>query len=402
MQIETRSGAIVSMIEAIISVALTIARRIRFNFFRIFSSPRSPFYNPRILERFLPQDFNDDAYVYLHADVRHSSMTGSQHFILYGSAERRNYCQVISETPVLMNPIVGVNLMRYHTERELSESDSPLSHYLLAGEPTGPWTERVIRPNSSSEVSENYPAVLHFHCFYPYLLTEFLEFAEETIAAPNTMCVVSYSDLNFGPQVSEILDEVPGDHRAVRVSNKGRNFGALAELLELDEYAKFDVWAHFHSKKSEHLSGTLVREWRQFIYRSLLGNSGDGAAFEDILEEFFRLQDLGIVYPDDPHEFGWGENFKIGQEIAESMGFDIDENPPKFPVGGMFVARRSFLRALFDGAKPFTEAVTEPFPYDGTAWHAFERLLGVAPSHLGFQTAVIRGKAEEYTWLRSS
>ena len=387
----------------VISVALPIiARRVRFSLLRIIASPRSPFYRPSVVKLLLPRDFNEDAYTYLHADVRDSSMTASQHYLLHGYAERRNYCQVFSETPLLVNPIAGLNLTAYHVAQRLSEDDSPLSHYLLAGEPTGPWTAPVIRADSSSEVSGICHAVVHFHCFHLELLAEFLEFAQDIIAASTKTLVISYSDPIIGRQISRSLHEIPDNFRVVRVNNHGRNFGALAQLLELDEFAQFDVWAHFHSKLSQHLPGPLVREWRKFIYRSLLGNAPGKASFDDILGEFFRLQDLGIVYPDDPHEFGWGENLGIGQQMARAMGFDFDKSPPKFPVGGMFVARRSFLTELFNGVAPFTNPVTEPLPHDGTPWHAFERLLGVAPPHLGFRAAGVRADAEQYTWLRSS
>lgn len=383
-------------------VLLIIAGRFRFNLFRAVASPRSPFHHPSIVKLLLPRDFNEGAYLYLHADVQGSSMRGSQHFLLHGRGEGRNYCQVFSETPLLVNPIAGLNLTAYHVAQGLADRDSPLSHFLLAGKPTGSWTVPMIRRSRARAVTINSQAVVHFHCFHSELLDEFLAFAQKTVAKGTNKLVVTHSDPSISGQIARTLDKVAGEHKVVLVENRGRNFGALKELLDSAGFADCDVWAHFHSKLSQHLPVALVREWRQFLYRSMFGDGSDRAGFDDIASELLKHEDLGIVYPDDPHEFGWGDNTEIGRQMARAMGFELDESPPKFPVGAMFMARRSFLTELLNGAAPFTNAVAEPFPNDGTAWHAFERLLGVAPAHLGFRAATVRGAADKYTWLRSS
>ena len=381
---------------------MRVFQRFRFNLLRLFVSPRSPLHSPRLVQLLVPKDFNESAYMYLHADVRNSVMSASQHFLLHGRGEGRNYNQVFSEVPVLVNPIPGVNLSHYHFAAGLAGQDSTLSHFLLAGQPTGPWTVPVIRRAQEKAVSISPFVVVHFHCFHLELLDEFLALAETALKERTNKLVVTYSDDQITGQILERLGESSVNHEVVRVSNHGRNLGALQELLNSPAYAGFEIWAHFHSKKSKHLSEDLVREWRQFLFRSLLGDSSDRAKLKDIVFELFKDEDLGIVFADDPHEFGWGENRGIGREISRSMGFELDDTPPKFPVGAMFVARRAFLARLFSAASPFTDSLTEPFPNDGTAWHAFERLLGVAPQYLGFRAATVRGGADSYAWLRST
>lgn len=381
---------------------MNATERIRFSLVRLIASPRSPLYHPRVVQLLLPRDFNEDAYLYLHADVQGSSMSGSQHFVLHGRAEGRNYCQVFSETPLLMNPIAGVNLTEYHVAQNLKDHDSPLSHFLLAGQPTGSWTLPRVHRRKVGPVTIHPFTVVHFHCFHFELLEEFLGFAENVAVEDTNQLVVTHSDPAISAQISRRLDEIEGNHQTVLVENKGRNFGALLELLDSREFAHIDLWAHFHSKASAHLPAALSRQWRQFMYRSMFGDEAGRAAFDDIAFELFMHEDLGIVYPDDPHEFGWGDNCDIASQMSIALGFEFDETPPKFPVGAMFFGRRAFLEALFHRTAKFTSAVAEPLEKDGTAWHAFERFLGVAPNHLGFRFSTVRGEATSYAWLRSS
>jgi lipopolysaccharide biosynthesis protein len=83
------------------------------------------------------------------------------------------------------------------------------------------------------------------------------------------------------------------------------------------------------------------------------------------------------------------------------MGLKIELAVPKFPVGGMFVAKRELLELLFAGASDSTALAREPLASHGTVWHAFERLLGVIPEHLGMRFAVNRGFDDGYVWRGS-
>ena len=369
---------------------------------RLVSSPRSPLYSQTLVSALLPRDFHEKAYSYLHADVRASRMSSAQHFLLYGRGEGRNYFQRYFDVPILVNPISGLHLNRYHAENSLPRSTSPLSHFLLAERPQGPWSlDKVAR--RGTEANEFYPqSVIHFHCHHFELLDEFLSFVHPAAVGKTTQLVVTFSDQNLADGLASRLSEVDLSWRTLRVANLGRNFGALSTLLGTKELEHIDIWAHFHSKKSPHLSLTLSQNWRLFIYSSLLGPSPDGIGYRDIVSQLGREPDLAIVFPDDPHEFGWGKNFETSLAIARRMSLEIGMRALKFPVGGMFVTKREFVEPLFAAASSFTSQLGEPLPKDGSAWHAFERLLGHVPEEIGMRVAVNRGFDDDYVWLRDS
>jgi len=369
---------------------------------RLVFSPRSPLYSRALVGLNLPRDFVEDAYVYLHADVQQSLMTGSQHFLLYGKREGRNYFQRVCDVPILMNPLSGVNLNRYQAENLLPSDASPLSHYLLAGQPRGPWTVEKIAKQESATAEGLPHSVIHFHCFHVDLLDEFLAAANAVISLPTNELVVTFSDHNAGKYIKARASQTGTDFRAVEVPNRGRNFGALRELIYSTDFKHVDLWGHFHSKSSPHLDSSFTERWRTFIYSSLLDSGPDRIGYQDILLQLTKDPKLSIAFPDDPHEFGWGENYKMGAAIGKEMGFGVSPAAPKFPVGGMFVAKRALLEGLYEGASRFTAGADEPLAQDGTVWHAFERLLGVVPEHLGMRAAVNRGQAGQYFWLRDT
>jgi len=383
-----------------LSRAVNFAKSAQLFVKRLFFSPRSPLYSQTLVDALLPSDFIDNAYRYLHADVRQSAMTGAQHFLLFGRKEGRNWCQKFSDTSILVNPLSGVHLNHYQAKNSLPETTSPLSHYLRAGRPPGPWDLAKVRKHGHDVAKTGPVTAVHFHCHYLELLDEFLSYAISILALETNRFVVTFSDQNLAAPLEDRLLSLPFDYTLLFVPNLGRNFGALQTLLSAEHFREINIWAHFHSKNSAHLAPALVQSWRTFIYSSLLGPGPTGIGYQDIVIELDREHDLAIAFPDDPHEFGWGKNFAHARAIAIHMSVELSDLAPKFPVGGMFVAKRDFLEQLFAAAAPLTSEVGEPLDADGTPWHAFERLLGVIPSHIGMRISMNRGFDDDYVWLR--
>jgi len=383
-----------------VSRAVSFAKSAQLFVKRLVFSPRSPLYSQTLVDALLPSDFIDKAYIYLHADVRQSAMTGAQHFLMFGRKEGRNWCQKFSDTSILVNPISGVHLNRYHTENFLPATSSPLSHYVLAGRPPGDWDLAKVRKHGNDVVESLPVTAVHFHCHYLDLLDEFLSYAISVLGAETNRFVVTFSDQNLAAPLEHRLSNLAFDYTLFSVPNWGRNFGALQTLLSSEHFREINIWAHFHSKNSAHLAPDLVQTWRRFIYSSLLGPGPAGIGYQDIAIELDREHDLAIAFPDDPHEFGWGKNFAQARAIAREMSVELSDQAPKFPVGGMFVAKRDFLERLFAAAAALTSEVGEPLDADGTPWHAFERLLGAIPGHIGMRVSVNRGFDNDYVWLR--
>lgn len=350
----------------------------------------------------LPSDFDEAVYELLHEDVAKSKMSGGLHYLLYGKAEGRRYLQASHDNEILINPLPGVHLSAFKESLGLPPQTSPLGEYLARGGPTGPWNLFGIKKKPASNLVIRPFSVIHFHCYYPELLDEFLNFGEPFFRRPSTSLVVTYSVENAKPLISQTLNKRKIAFRLIRVHNQGRNLGALKHLLTLPEFADVQIWGHFHSKKSAHLSSQDAECWRRFIYTSLLRNGKGAVDYDDILAAIQRDPDLAIVFPDDPNEYGWGENLKIATQLAAKEGIDIGVNEPKFPVGAMFIARRLFLTRVLHLVDGNQAKSREPLPLDGSAWHAIERLLGALPSHLGMTFAVNRGNADGYVWRKAA
>lgn len=367
---------------------------------RLIFSPRSPLPSSWLRRGFSPRDFHEIVYEHLHDDVQKSPMSGAHHFLAHGKKEGRNYNQTPANSNILISPRPGFHMNSFIFEKRLASDVSPLSEFLTQGSPSGRWTLPQVGKYLPRGVELLPKSALHFHCHYPELLGEFIEFAAPALTQPYTQLVVTCSQ----QATLEALTRHPRlrDYRAriVLVPNIGRNIGALDFVLHSREFFEFDIWGHFHSKTSEHLNPVATSSWRTFIYTSLLSGGPNGVGYHDIIVALQRNPDLAIVFPDDPHEFGWGLNYEIASVIMDELGLQLDPSPPKFPVGAMFVARRSFLEHLFAPLNEHSLQHSEPLGLDGTLWHAFERLLGVLPAHLSMTIALNRGDPEGYAWHR--
>ena len=352
--------------------------------------------------RRLPPDFEERIYTALHKDVAKSKMSGELHYLLYGKKEGRQYLQNLDDQRILVNPVPGIHLDAFRRSLGLPQHSSPLSEYFSRGKPTGLWDLAEIKKSPFSRTIIQPFSVIHFHCHYSELLEEFLSFAEPFLRRSSTSFVVTYSAEPTREAITRTLEEWELEARLITVPNQGRNLGALQHILALPEFAEVEIWSHFHSKKSAHLSTQEAHYWRRFIYTSLLRNTERDVDYDDILASMQLDPDLAIVFPDDPHEYGWGENLDTAAKLALKEGIEIGAEIPRFPVGAMFVARRSYLTRVLQLADERHEQDMEPLPLDGTQWHALERLLGALPAHFGWTFAVNRGDVDGYAWGKES
>ena len=110
---------------------------------------------------------------------------------------------------------------------------------------------------------------------------------------------------------------------------------------------------------------------------------------DKIIAHMASDRSLGLVFPDDPHVVGWGENGALAASLAESLGLgELPKGHFNFPVGTMFWARTEALRPLVELDLGWDDYPLEPLPYDGTMLHAIERLLPFVAAKAGYRSAV--------------
>jgi lipopolysaccharide biosynthesis protein len=86
---------------------------------------------------------------------------------------------------------------------------------------------------------------------------------------------------------------------------------------------------------------------------------------------------VAMVFPDDPHVVGWGENLQHAIKLLPGMEKECEKRELSFPIGSMFWARPSSIKQLFELGLTWEDYPEEPLPYDGSMLHAIERLFGI-------------------------
>lgn len=176
----------------------------------------------------------------------------------------------------------------------------------------------------------------------------------------------------------------------VIVPNEGRNLGPLAILLEKGILEPFDVIGHLHTKKTIYAEPENIAQWRRFLIGNLIGSGSEPQMCEKVIKAFDSNQQLGIVFPDDPLEIGWGENLEFARQLVTHLDqFPLPESF-KFPAGSMFWARKTYLDKCSQIGLSTKQLPQEPLPMDGSELHALERLLGIAPEYFGFDSLLVR------------
>ena len=252
----------------------------------------------------------------------------------------------------------------------------PLADYLRAGQPQGPWNFELI--TSEEETKPLQPGLrigLHIHAYYPDLCPEILERLKKNHVRPDLLISVTSESARL--EVAAQLGSYEGGEVDIRVvPNSGRNIGPF--LTEFGEtiQQKYDLIGHLHTKKTaDQKDESIGSDWYQFLLENLLG--GQAPMVDIILGRMSDNQEVMMVFPDDPHVVGWGKNFCFGEKLFSDLGINHSNQELCFPIGTMFWARTTGLKALFDLNLHWDDYPEEPLGYDGSLLHALERLFGI-------------------------
>lgn len=291
---------------------------------------------------------------------------------------------------LLRRPMEGFHPLIYAARNESFDDngpEDPFAHYLKSGCPDGPWRHEMILPQTNPRTPKLRVAI-HGHFHYPELFPEFLRRLSVNRLSADLFLTTSGTD-NFEILRDHSRHYSRGEVKISKVPNVGRDIGAFLSEYTFEDFAKYDIVGHFHGKRSPHVDRDVGETWRTFIWEHLIG--GKYRTGDTILNCFASADDLGLVFPEDPHLNDWDKNRKIGEVLAKKAG--ISEELPRhleFPHGTMFWARTQALRPLFDLKLGWSEYPPEPLPIDGTELHALERLIPCVVQHLGFRYETVR------------
>jgi glycosyltransferase involved in cell wall biosynthesis len=268
-------------------------------------------------------------------------------------------------------------------------SINPLTHYIRAGRPDGPWKHDVLHLSGNAPVrrpAKKQSVALHGHFHYVDNFAEFME----GLAANTT-----HVDLHLTTTTEAAAAHLEaaaaayknGDVSISVLPNIGRDIRPFIQLLK-GPLASYDVVGHLHGKRSVHTfdyDKDLGNRWRIFLWQHLLGPAMP--AMDVILRTFTERPDLGMVFPENDYLVGWELNRELSESLAPRLGLRELPEHLEFPVGTMFWARPGALAGFVEASFADDEYPTEPLPIDGTMLHALERLLPVVVEASGYKLA---------------
>lgn len=282
-------------------------------------------------------------------------------------------------------PLPGFHPGIYASQQGISHQD-PLVDYIKKGKPRGEWNYQTVSINEKTAAGNaNLRTALQIHAYYPEMFGEVIERLNQSKARPELL--VSVRSEEHAEKITDIIGSSYKGKNIIRITpNRGRDLGPLFTGFR-DKVKDYDVIGHFHTKSSPHLNDRHhAHAWYRFLLENMIG--GNESMVDEIIMGFTDDPKLGLVFPDDPHVFGWDSNYKHAQLLAKRMGISSDLKIHfNFPAGSMFWARVDALLPLFDLCLDWVDYPAEPIDTDGTMLHAMERLIPHIVTSRGFQMA---------------
>ncbi len=218
--------------------------------------------------------------------------------------------------------------------------------------------------------------LIHFHCFYPELIDEFIGYFNNMPFAYDS--VITTTSRNDKKKIESALKRQLmvkcQKLKIVVTANHGRDvapfFESCAKIVN-----DYDFVGHFHTKRS--LSVCWGEEWRHYLLDNMLGSPEQITA---VFRRFQRDSKLGIyfppVYPAMRNYINWEKNKERCEELLCRMSLKVNLPPkPVFPVGQMFWAKTKAVGKLFtDAGINKNNFEQENNQISDTLAHAMERI----------------------------
>jgi glycosyltransferase involved in cell wall biosynthesis len=320
----------------------------------------------------------------LNADFFHSARTGWNNIL----PPEYEYVSMWARGISLAKSRPGFNdkLATYDLADVGGNVITPLANTIKLEAP--PFTHDVLYINHeqlSPEWSGKLKVAMHIHAHYTDSLQPLLHrlgSLDQKIRLFITTNKVEKADA-----ITDVLDAFSLDAEVVMMPNRGRDIGPFIMLLQ-EKFTAFDIVGHFHLKGTKQLDQTLVRQWQDFLYDSLLGKNGE--VLNEILHALEHDSKLGLLFQEEPNLLGWNKNLKFAHKIAEKLKLTTAlPEDIEYPTGNMFWARTAALTPLLRKNWEWKDFPAEPVPYDGSILHAIERLTPVICEDAGYHWVTV-------------
>jgi lipopolysaccharide biosynthesis protein len=269
--------------------------------------------------------------------------------------------------------------------------DDPYVKFLQFDRPVGHWQFPVIIGGNNDQAgcdTSDLRTALHIHAYYIDQLADILNRLNLNRHLPDLFVSVR-SDADALIARSILVNYVGQVVDITVFPNVGRDIGPMLTGFGPVLIRDYDVIGHVHTKKSLFSKNDLwVANWVEFTLSNMLGSDQAGPMIDPVLTAMVADERVGMIYPEDPHIPGWGQNTDVAEQIAVQLGVGALPSAFNFPVGTMFWARSDALRPFVELGLSWSDYPSEPIANDGTMLHALERLFGAVPTHKGWKTQV--------------
>ena len=268
------------------------------------------------------------------------------------------------------NPRPGFNEGKYRTKEGLIGKAANL--LIHSSEGSAPKLETHI-----CHILDELPATLlslrvavHLHLHYSDLASEFAERISRVL--PKSDLFITTTTERARREIEYEFRDHPTQVQVSVVENRGRDIAPMLDVLR-EHQGRYDLFGHFHGKKSVFAGGNTGEVWRSFLLDTLAGSPD---SVSKLLGIFERHPDVGLVFAEDRLSSGWAGNRDEANALRNRLGINVElDDYPIYPIGTMFWARTSALAPLIASPLMTKDFPPEPLPDDGTSLHALERII---------------------------
>jgi len=296
------------------------------------------------------------------------------------------YLRIYSTGFLQRKPMPGFHPGVYAEMHPDGQGD-PFLHFIKNKRPAGTWLSEVLTPGtreSEGDAPSTVRSALHIHIHYTDELPQLIKRLKQTKLKPHLY--ISTTSKRSEQKIITLMSRSGIEVKEINIyPNRGRDIGPFLSGFLPQIKDSYEIIGHIHLKKSLHSGSHAVRDWNHFLFENMIG--GKHLMLDRIVERMLQDQSIGIIYPDDPNIYDWGDNYSLACDLAKKMGFSIQNERRKFnfPAGSFFWMRPAAFKPLLDLNLQWDDYPEEPLHVDGTMLHALERLFGIIPEHTGFR-----------------
>lgn len=299
------------------------------------------------------------------------------------------YLRIYSTGFMQRKPMPGFHPGVYAQMHPNCQGD-PFLHFIRNKSPRGNWLTEILKPGTRTAESDSSPtgrSALHIHIHYTEDLPQLIKRLKGTKLKPHIY--ISTTSKENEQKIIAMMSRSGIEVKKISIyANRGRDIGPFLSGFLPEIKDGYEIIGHIHLKKSLHSGTHAVRDWNHFLFENAIG--GKHLMLDLIVERMLQDQSIGIIYPDDPNIYDWGDNYIPAYDLAKKMGISIQHEREKFnfPAGSFFWMRPAAFKPLLDLNLRWDDYPEEPLPVDGTMLHGLERLFGIIPVQTGYRTVL--------------